>query len=169
MIGGPDLAVANVEPDEFLTFVRGKLRRLFIDEPAVLAERLRSLITRRDPYARYRIDEFFCFDDTWRLTVTQLLEQSGAVVMDLRAFGPSNEGCILEIELLADRKALGRTVLLVDARTDRPLLDSVLGRHTSESPAVIEVDDHDPDRAITALVSAAAVGPPRLDSSRHVS
>lgn len=169
MIGGPDLAIANVEPDEFLTFLRGKLRRLFIDQPAALADRLGSLTARRDPDARYRIDEFFCFDDTWRLTVTRLLEQTEAVVMDLRAFGPKNEGCILEIELLSQRGVLERTVLLVDARTDRALLDSVLEQLAGKGPTVIEVDNDDPDHAITALAAAATVGPPRLDSSPHVS
>jgi hypothetical protein len=168
MIGGPDLAIANVEPNEFLTFVRGKLRRLFIDQPAALAERLRCLTTRPDPDARYRIDEFFCFDDTWRLTVTGLLERCDAVVMDLRAFGPGNQGCIDEIGLLAEREVLDRTVLLVDARTDHALLDSVLGRHGGEGPMVIEVDDDDPHQAVMALAAAATVGPPRLDSSPHV-
>ncbi len=40
MIGGPDLAIASVEPDEFIQFVLGRLRRLFIDAPATLEHRL---------------------------------------------------------------------------------------------------------------------------------
>jgi hypothetical protein len=157
MIGGPDLAVANVEANEFLTFVSGRLRTLFIDHPATLEERLRSLNDRPDSDARFRVDEFFCFDDTWRLTVTQLLERSEAVVMDLRAFGPGNQGCIDEIELLATEQALARTVFLVDSRSDRPLLDSVLGARAEGGPAVVAVDDDDPDQAVSALLEAATM------------
>ncbi|HEX2404486.1 MAG TPA: hypothetical protein VHM29_07270, partial [Acidimicrobiia bacterium] len=79
MIGGPDLAVNNVEPDEFLTFVSGRTRTLFVNGPADLAARISRLETRPDRDARYRIDEFFCFDDTWRPAVSQLLAQCDAV------------------------------------------------------------------------------------------
>ena len=119
MIGGPDLAINNVEPDEFLAFVSGRTRRLFINGHEDLAERIRSLETRADRDARYRVDEFFCFDDTWRPTVSQLLALCDAVVMDLRSFGTKNQGSTHELQLLASRGALGRTVLLVDQGTDR--------------------------------------------------
>lgn len=156
MIGGPDLAVATVEPHEFLTFVRGGLRRLFIDSPAVLEERLGALTDRPDPDARYRIDEFFCFDDTWRLAVAELLERSHAVVMDLRGFGPDNSGCIDEIEMLAAHQALNRTVLLVDGSTDRMLLNQVLGSvPATEGPSLLAVDDDRADEAVVACLSAS--------------
>lgn len=80
MIGGPDLAVVNVEPDEFLGFVSGGLRETFIDTPAALDRRLATLRERPDPDGRHRVDELFCFDDTWRLTVVALLERNHAVL-----------------------------------------------------------------------------------------
>lgn len=55
---GQGLAVANVEPDEFLTFVRGGLRTQFIGMAAGLEERVRSLGERPDPHAMLRVDEF---------------------------------------------------------------------------------------------------------------
>jgi hypothetical protein len=84
MIGGPDLAVVNVEPDEFLRFVSGDLGEMFIDTPAGLQGRVETLRVRPDPDGRHRVDELFCYDDTWRLTVVALLERSHAVLMDLR-------------------------------------------------------------------------------------
>ena len=159
MIGGPDLAVASVEPDEFLTFVSGRLRRLFIDSAEALSERMRSLDSRADPDGRYRVEEFFCFDDTWRPTVTELLRQSDAVIMDLRGFGPDNQGCIDEIELLKVELAMPRTVLLVDSETDRPLLDSALGT-ADDGPTLLMIDaDADPDDAVMALITATAREP----------
>jgi hypothetical protein len=156
MIGGPDLAVNNVEPDEFLSFVSGGTRRLFVSGPEDLAERVRSLEIRTDRDARYRIDEFFCFDDTWRPTVSQLLAQSDAVVMDLRSFGTQNQGSTHELELLASRGALGRTVLLVDQSTDRSLLDSILASEPGAiDPTVVVVENDQADELTLACLAAA--------------
>ena len=156
MIGGPDLAIASVEPDEFLQFVLGHLRRLFIDKPATLEHRLSALNTRADPDARYRVEEFFCFDDTWRLTVAQLLARSDVVMMDLRGFGPDHHGCIDELALLGSERALTRTVLLVDAITDRKLLDSILPDDPKRAPTLIGVADYDPAAPTVAACLAAA-------------
>jgi hypothetical protein len=157
MIGGPDLAVNNVEPDEFLTFMSGGVRRLFVSSHQDLAERLRGLEMRTDRDARYRIDEFFCFDDTWRATVKQLLEQSDAVIMDLRSFGAQNEGSTHELQLLASHGVLGQTVLVVDQHTDGALLGSILGPGDQGGAILLEVEDDDPDEALKALTAACAV------------
>jgi len=164
MIGGPDLAVNNVEPDEFLAFVSGRTRRLFVNGPDDLAERMRSLEIRTDRDARYRIDEFFCFDDTWRPTVSRLLAKSDAVVMDLRSFGPENAGSSHELELLASRGALGRTVLLLDQSTDRALLDTILGPRDHRGPTLLEARDDDTDEALAALAEAAATATTATES-----
>jgi hypothetical protein len=167
MIGGPDLAVNNVEPNEFLAFVSGHTRRLFVNGPEDLAERIRSLETRADRDARYRIDEFFCFDDTWRPTVNQLLARSDAVVMDLRSFRAKNQGSTHELELLASRGALGRTVLLVDEGTDRALLDEILGSRDHGGATLLEAMDDDPDAALAALTDFAAAASAATEGRLH--
>ena len=73
-------------------------------------------------------DDFFCHDDTWRLTVTRLAREADAVVMDLRGFTSANQGCIFEIEHLAVAVPLQRVVLLVDKSTDVAFLKQVLRR-----------------------------------------
>jgi hypothetical protein len=156
MSGGPDLAVDNVEPDEFLAFVSRRTRKLFVTGTADLADRMRSLKPRTDRDARYRIEEFFCFDDTWRAAVDQLLARCDAVIMDLRSFGAQNQGSTHELHLLASRGALGRTVLLVDKATDRALLDSILASvPESEAPSVLDVEDDQADEAIRTCIAAA--------------
>jgi hypothetical protein len=154
MIGGPDLAVINVEPDEFLRFVSGSLDETFIDTPTALDRRMGTLRVRPDPDGRHRVDELFCFDDTWRVTVVALLERSHAVVMDLRGFGPDNQGCIDEIEMLAEEGALGRTVILVDDTTDHRLLEEVLEGAGTVS-TTIGVSDEDADEVVAACLTAA--------------
>ena len=167
MIGGPDLAVNNVEPDEFLTFVSGQTRTLFVNGTEDLAERLDTLETRPDRDARYRIDEFFCFDDTWRVTVSQLLARCDAVVMDLRSFGAQNRGSTHELELLATRGALSQTVLLIDQSTDRALLDSILGPSDHGGATLLEAEGDDPDQALKALAAICSVARPVPESRLH--
>ena len=167
MIGGPDLAVNNVEPDEFLTFVSGHTRNLFVNSSEDLAPRIHSLDTRADRDARYRIDEFFCFDDTWRPAVSRLLAQCDAVVMDLRSFGVDNQGSAHELRLLSSRGALSRTVLLVDQGTDRDLLDSILESEDLGGANLLEARDDDPDEAIQALAAVSAVARTVPESRLH--
>jgi len=167
MIGGPDLAINNVEPNEFLAFVSRRTRELFVTGNEDLAERIRNLETRTDRDARYRIDEFFCFDDTWRPTVNQLLAQSDAVVMDLRSFGAENEGSTHELGLLSSRGALSRTVLLVDQGTDRVLIDSILGAEDHGGAILLEAEGNDPDEALRALASTCAVAEQVPESRLH--
>ena len=77
--------------------------------------------------------------------------------MDLRSFGADNEGSTHELQLLASRGALSRTVLLFDPSTDRALLDSILGPETHGGAILLEADDDDPDEALRALATARAV------------
>ena len=138
MIGGTDLATALLEPDELMAFWSGKLRQGFVVSPTDLATRLQNLDEQRDPDGRYRINEFFCHDNTWRATVRALAQRSAVVLMDLRGFGKENRGCEFELAMLLGEVPLGRVVLLVD-RTTRTedlkiLLDSMWGKLPSSSP-----------------------------------
>jgi hypothetical protein len=138
MIGGTDLATALLEPDELMLFWSGKLRQGFVASPNDLENRLRTLDETRDPDGRYRVNEFFCHDNTWRATVHALAQRSAVVLMDLRGFGKANRGCAFELGLLLDEVPLGRVVLLVDRSTRMedlaPLLHAAWGRLSAASP-----------------------------------
>ena len=75
-----------------------------------------------DPDGRYRVNEFFCFDDIWKEAVQMLLDSSDAIVLDLSEFTAERRGTAYELGLLTERGALPRTVFLVSAMTD---LDAV--------------------------------------------
>jgi hypothetical protein len=128
LIGGPDLADTTIEPHEFLEFLNGRLSRAFITDRNHLERRLAANPTRPDPDGLFRIDDFFCHDDTWRLTVAYLARALDAVLMDLRGFTAANQGCIFEIEHLVTTVPLHRVVLLVDSSTDIPFLEQTLRR-----------------------------------------
>jgi hypothetical protein len=126
MIAGPDLVMSTVEPHEFLDFVGGRLSRRFVRSGADLEARLQAMARGPDPDGRYRVNEFFCYADTWQPTMRSLAAGADAVLMDLRSFSASNQGCIFELEQLLDTVPLERVVLLLDDTTDGPLLERTL-------------------------------------------
>lgn len=128
LIAGPDLITAVVEPHEFLDFVSGRLSRQFVQGEADLERRLADLDRQPDPDGRYRVNEFFCHADTWQMTMRQLAKESDAVLMDLRSFSYTNQGCLYELEQLLDIVDLERVAFLVDETTDRPFLEGTLQR-----------------------------------------
>jgi hypothetical protein len=138
MIGGTDLAAALLEPDELMAFWGGKLRQQFVTSPADLEMRLQHLDETVDPDGRYRINEFFCHDNTWRATVHALARRSAVVLMDLRGFGKENRGCEFELAMLLGEVPLERVVLLVDRTTRfdelKAVLNSVWHSLPAESP-----------------------------------
>ncbi len=122
MIAGPDLVTATVEPHEFLEFMGGELSRRFVRGGEDLERRLASADRGPDPDGRYRVNEFFCHADTWQQTVVRLAAGADVVLMDLRGFSPSNQGCLFELRHLVDSVDLARVVFLFDDNTDRTFL-----------------------------------------------
>ncbi len=126
MIAGPDLAASTVEPHEILDFLSGKLARRFIDSAKTLDLRISQMDL--EPYLdnRLRVNDFFCHDDTWKMTLARLADDSDAVLMDLRGFSQKNAGCIFEINELFNLVPLQRVVFAVDETTDQRFLQSTL-------------------------------------------
>ena len=126
LIAAPDLASATLEPHEFLDYARGRLDRAFIKGPEDLDDRLRQVDESPDPDGRFRVQDYYCHDDTWRMTLKRLAVHSDAVLMDLRGFGPNNQGCTYELYQLVDLVPLSRVILTVDRTTDETFLHTVL-------------------------------------------
>ena len=126
LIAGPDLVTTAVEPHEFLGFVGGRLARQFVQGEADLERRLSQLDMQPDPDGRYRVNEFFCHADTWQPTMRRLARASEIVLMDLRSFSRTNQGCVYELGELLAAVPLDRVVFVVDASTDRPFLQQTL-------------------------------------------
>jgi hypothetical protein len=126
MIAGADLAMRAIYPRDLINFVSGRLRRSFVVRPEDLAERVRQLDETRDPDGRFRVNNVFCYEDTWRAALTALLRRSDLVLMDLRSFSASNSGCIFELRQLVENSLLSRTIFVVDDTTNVQLLETTL-------------------------------------------
>ncbi len=140
MIAGPDLVTAAIEPHEFLEFAGGKLSRRFVVSEEDLDTRIRDRDLLPDPDGRYRVHEFFCHDDTWRTTMQKLAIKSDAILMDLRSFSSSNQGCLFELKVLLDNVDMRRVVFVIDKSTDRAFLE------TSYRDLWSAVDSYSPNR-----------------------
>ena len=122
MIAGPDLANSAIEPHEFIDFVGGRLTRRFIDTGRTLDLRMSQMDLAADGEGQFRISEFFCHDDTWKMTLARLADESDAVLMDLRGFSPAQAGRVSEIHEIFNVVPLPRVVFAIDQSTDQMLL-----------------------------------------------
>ena len=118
LIAGPDLAMRTIDPADFIAFVGGRMQRLFLRSTRDLTKRIGRLDEARDPDGRFRIGKFYCHEDTWRPTLSELLLQSDLVLMDLRGFSAANSGCEFELRQLAASGLLPRTLFVIDDATD---------------------------------------------------
>ena len=145
----------------------------------MLNERLVETKQRRDFDGRYRVDDFFCHDDTWQMVLKRLARESDAVLMDLRGFLPSNSGCVFEINELLNVVSLDRAVFVIDDSTDVSFLHDILAqrwkalaedspnRSLAEPKALLfRLTD---DRSVPALLSvvAKAAGSKRPAAQSH--
>ncbi|HKY54541.1 MAG TPA: hypothetical protein VJM08_09555, partial [Anaerolineales bacterium] len=126
LIAGPDLATATMEPHEFLDFLSGKLARRFIDSAPRLDLRLSEMDSHPDRDGQYRVNDFFCYDDVWKMVLSRLISTSDVVLMDLRSFSSQNAGCIFEINELINTVTLERMIFIIDNTTDEIFLRQVL-------------------------------------------
>jgi len=121
-ITGPDLATATVEPHNFLDYISGRLRHHFIDSAETLERRIRNLDVVPGLDGRYRIHDFFCYDDTWKMVLSCLAHDSDVILMDLRKFSRTNTGCVFEISELIKHVPLKKVVFVIDQTTDEAFL-----------------------------------------------
>lgn len=126
LIAGPDLINSTVEPHEFLDFITGKLARRFIDSPQALEKRLSEMDIEPDQDRRFRKNDFFCHDDTWKMCFSQLVDKSNVVLMDLRGFSSENKGCKFEVDELINTKPLDNLIFIIDESTNEKYLHQTL-------------------------------------------
>jgi len=143
MIAGADLALRSIDAGDALAFARGDIASGYVGDATKLAQRLRALTEAADPDGRYRVAEFFCYDNTWRATLRALVARSSVVLMDLRGFTKVNAGCLFELQQLAAARRLASCVFVADDTTDRPLAANALGAEAGDVPVWVDMRKED--------------------------
>jgi hypothetical protein len=109
-----------------MDYVSGKLTHNFIDSVEKLETTLADCKKLPDRDSRYRVQEFFCYGDTWKVVLSRLAETCDAVLMDLRGFTPQNAGCIFEINSLIHHLPLDQVVFSIDETTNLEFLNTTI-------------------------------------------
>jgi hypothetical protein len=135
MIGGPDLAGANMEPHEFFAFVRRRLGDMFLRRRRDVADRLQKLDDLRDPDGRFRVNELFCLGTCWKEAVNALMARAGLVLLDLRGYEERRAGMRYEIEQVFNSVPLHRCVVLTQMGDDQAAIDATLRTAWSQMQA----------------------------------
>ena len=139
LIAGTDLVDQTLDADDALTFLDGRLGARFVSSPADIDARIAEFDVEPDLEGRFRINECYCRDSTWRDAFAVLAGQSDVVLMDLRGFQARNEGCRHELATLARSDRVGRVVVLTDAATDRASADAAAAGAPAARFAWIEI------------------------------
>ena len=150
LITAPDLAGETLEPDEFLDFIRGRLRNRFVHDADGLDQRLARLDLRPDRDGRYRVNELMCADTTWQLALERLAADTDVVLIDLRGFTPQHPGVDHEIQRVVALQPLSRVVAIVDQSTDEATLRASLDRAAATAPPTAPLHQ-DPDPALRVV------------------
>lgn len=131
MIAGTDLADRTLDAGDIFQFLDRKLAQRFIVSPADVARRIDAFDMAADTDGRYRVNECYCHNTTWRDALQALVRYSDVVLMDLRGFQAHNAGCRYELATLAQASRKLRVVVLTDGRTDRAVAQEAVasGRH----------------------------------------
>ena len=128
LIAGVDLASRTADPGDMLKLLSGALDTQYVASAADVTARMARLDCERDPDGRFRVNDVYCHDDTWRPAVQALLDASDCVLMDVRSFSQQNQGCVFELEQLLLRLPTESIALVVDKSTDLGLLGATLER-----------------------------------------
>ncbi len=127
--GGPDLIDFNVGPYACAKFMGGSLHDLYLPE-AVSGDKLMGRFNHSpDREGRYRINEMFNFNTSWRGNVEQLILNSQTILLDVRGLTAEREGTSFEVGLLARHALLGRVVAVGDGETDWAHIGGRLAEH----------------------------------------
>jgi hypothetical protein len=167
MIAGPDLAGAYMEPDEFFAFVDRSLAERFITRAEQVPARLAELDNQRDPDGRFRVNDLYCANTTWKTTVLAMIERAGVIVLDLREYTRQRAGTRFELRELLTRAPLSKVVVLVDEHDDMAALQSEIDTlwqelanagHARSRPGDLAIVTLGPDsdRQLRGLVDAVA-------------
>jgi hypothetical protein len=171
LIAGVDLAMRTADPGDMLAFVGGRLRDVYVSSASELPVRIARLDMDRDPDGRFRVNDLYCANETWKETLLQLVHLSDIVVMDLRGFTDAHSGCVYELEQLVTRLPTEAIVLVCDSTTDYAALARLLDQAwraaaTDTGPregrvSLVRVDRDSPTELDTLMERLVGTGVPQ--------
>jgi hypothetical protein len=118
LIAGTDLVDHTLDAADLLGFLEGRLAERFVVGEGDVQRRLGEFDWERDPDGRFRVNECYCHDTTWKHALAALVHRSNYVLIDLRGFTAINSGCRYELAVLARAPHVRRVVAVIDDTSD---------------------------------------------------
>jgi hypothetical protein len=170
LIAGTDLLERTLDAGDIFDFLDGRLAERFILSASEIPSRVAGFELEPDAEGRYRVNECYCHDSTWRDTLAALLACSDVVLMDLRSFQRRNEGCKFELGELARAPHLARVVVLTDARTDHAAAEEAAAAAPASRFLWLDATKVDRAKRREVLNTLFVAGPPeqKNEASSHV-
>jgi hypothetical protein len=125
LITGTDLTMRGLASITLEAFLLRRLDGEFLNTRDEVDLRLESLRGQIEGDVRFPVNSVSCYANAWQHAVTRLASDSDAILLDLRGFTRTNEGCVFELTYLVRHIALRHCVMLVDHTTDMSSLQEV--------------------------------------------
>lgn len=117
LIAGYDLTTSIIDIDDLLTFISGRMKYRFNTTSKFIERNLQQIDNRPDIDGRYRVNEMYCNNSTWKVVLQGIIKNLDYVIMDIRTFSKSNAGCAYEIKTLIWQIDLRKIVFIVNEET----------------------------------------------------
>lgn len=139
-----------------ILFVRNKLKEVdssFLQNKTHLHQRVEKLLDSPRKWSHsFKNMPILCHNDTWRIAVSEFVEISDVILMDLRGLSTSRGGCKEEVDYLFDAAPVSKVVFLVDQEA-LPLVEEMLKEQWAK------LNEHSPNFKVdspTATIYLAA-------------
>jgi len=111
----------------YLQYWQFKISRSYAKDIEDIRKKLHKTLKRpRKLNLTFKSLPMFCYDNTWKLAVSEFIKHSRAILMDLRGFSEERKGCEYEIDFLLDTFPINKILFLADAKNDRSLIQKTI-------------------------------------------
>lgn len=158
LLAASDVASRTVDSWMLEHFLLHRTDEHFLSSKEAIDERVEKRRATIQADSRYPVDAFFCHRSVWWHAFTRLAENPDVVMMDLRGFTTSNDGCVSELEYLLEHRQ-HNVVLIVDSHSDLPAIDKIArAAGVAENLTVLEFGkrSNEERRALFELLLKAA-------------
>jgi hypothetical protein len=125
LLAGTDLATRTMSSLMLEAFLLRRADDQFLKTDKDVNRRLERLHSQLEGDARFPINGIYCYATAWQPAVANLAAKSDAVLMDLRGFRRTNEGCVFELTWVVQRILPSRVVILVDSTSDIQTMEEI--------------------------------------------
>ena len=89
-----------------------------------------------------------CYDNTWKIGLSTLVDEASVIMMDLRGFSEKNKGCEYEIDFILDHKALKHILFVCKPEARELVKRTIMERWEKLSEKSPNIEDQSPEATL---------------------